>query len=112
MVRDMLAVWNADELTEVAELLTSELVANAVRHAMTAVDLDVSWDDPTLRVEVRDGSPDLPVIREVPGADGGYGLRIVGALARECGARRLDDDGKSVWFTVRRGDGLDQPSGV
>src|SRR2546421_9555497 len=72
-VRELLAVWNADELTEVAELVTSELVTNVVRHASTVVAVDVSWDDPTLRVEVRDGSSILPVMRDVPGAHGGYG---------------------------------------
>jgi anti-sigma regulatory factor (Ser/Thr protein kinase) len=109
-VRDLLKVWDAEELTEVAELVTSELVANVVRHAVTAVDVNVAWDDPILRIEVWDGSANLPAIRDTPGEEGGYGLRLLAALAREWGVHRVDD-GKAVWFTVERGDGFGQVSG-
>jgi hypothetical protein len=107
----MLTLWNADDLTEVAELLTAELVTNVVCHAVTAFDVELSWDEPTLRVEVRDGSTVLPAIGDMPSGEGGRGLRIVSALARQWGARRVGE-GKTVWFTVERRDAPGvQPSG-
>ena len=107
----MLALWNADDLTEVAELLTAELVTNVVCHAVTSADVELLWDEPTLRVEIRDGSPVLPAITDLPGDEHGRGLRIVSALARQWGTHRLSE-GKTVWFTVTRQDGPgDQPSG-
>ena len=107
----MLALWNADDLTEVAELLTGELITNVVCHAVTSADVALLWDEPTLRVEIRDGSPVLPAIRDLPSDEHGRGLRIVSALARQWGTRRLGP-GKTVWFTVtRQGGPGDQPSG-
>jgi hypothetical protein len=107
----MLALWDADDLTEVAELLTAELVTNVVCHGVTSADVALLWDEPTLRVEIRDGSPVLPAIRDLPTDEHGRGLRIVSALARQWGTRRLGA-GKTVWFTVTRHDGTgDQPSG-
>jgi anti-sigma regulatory factor (Ser/Thr protein kinase) len=110
-VREMLALWNADDLTEVAELLTAELVTNVVCHAVTSADVALLWDEPTLRVEIRDGSAILPAITDLPKDEHGRGLHIVSALARQWGTRRLGE-GKTVWFTVTRQDGpSDQPSG-
>lgn len=101
-VHDLLVLWNADELCDVAELLTTELVANVARHAVTSVDVTVLWDDPMLRVEVHDESSNLPALVDEPGEDGGYGLRLISALAREWGVTRTDR-GKAVWFQVDRG---------
>jgi anti-sigma regulatory factor (Ser/Thr protein kinase) len=109
-LRELLQLWNADELCEVAELLTTELVVNVVRHAVTTVDVNVLWDDPTLRVEVYDGSPTLPALVDEPGEAGGYGLRLIATLAREWGVKRTEG-GKVVWFRVERGDGMDHPPG-
>jgi len=97
----MLEVWHADELAETAELLTTELVTNVVRHAVGGVGVELEWHDPTLRVEVRDGSSILPAVQEFPGAHGGYGLRLVEALVRDWGVSATDD-GKAVWFTLER----------
>jgi anti-sigma regulatory factor (Ser/Thr protein kinase) len=109
-VHELLLLWNADELCDVAELLTTELVANVARHAVTSVDVNVLWDDPTLRVEVHDASSDLPALVDEPGEDGGYGLRLISALAREWGVTRTDG-GKAVWFRVDRGDSVIQAPG-
>ena len=107
----MLTLWDADDLTEVAELLTAELVTNVVSHAVTAADVALLWDERTLRVEIRDGSRVLPAIRGQAADEHGRGLRIVSALAGQWGTRRLGA-GKTVWFTVTRQDGPgDQPSG-
>jgi anti-sigma regulatory factor (Ser/Thr protein kinase) len=97
----MLEVWDADDLADTAELLTTELVTNVVRHAVGGIGVGLEWDDPTLRVEVRDGSSSLPAVQELPGAHGGYGLRLVAGLVREWGVSATDD-GKAVWFTLER----------
>src|SRR3954467_6287562 len=68
IVRDFLARQDADQLAEVSDLLTSELVSNVVRHAQSTVQLEMHWDDDTLRVEVRDGSSILPAVVDLAGA--------------------------------------------
>src|SRR6266480_7995192 len=75
LIRAVLAAWDCDDPDEVAVLLTSEVVANAVRHAATACAVRVNLEGDLLRVEVADGSPALPRPRR-PGPDdpGGWGL--------------------------------------
>ena len=101
-VREMLEVWQADDLADTAELLTTELVTNVVRHAVGGIGVELEWTESTLRVEVSDGSSILPAMREFPGADGGYGLRLVEALVSEWGVDATTE-GKAVWFTLARG---------
>lgn len=103
LLRAFLTRLGADDLIFVAEVLLSELVSNVVRHAHSQIDVDLSWDDETLRVEVRDGSSIIPAVAELADADGGFGLRIVEALAHDWGIRQLEH-GKAVWCTIRRAD--------
>lgn len=102
-MRERLEEWNATDLAETAEILISELVSNVVRHANSTIDLDASYDDGTLRIEVRDGSSIVPAIKDLANAEGGFGLRIVEAVADEWGVTQLAN-GKAVWFTVSRHD--------
>ena len=102
LVREFLADQGADDLSPAGELLVTELVSNVVRHARTSVELDLEWADDTLRLEVRDGSSILPAVVELANQDGGYGLRLVEALARDWGVRPLES-GKAIWCTVTRG---------
>jgi len=99
LVRRMLRLWEADGESEIAELLTSELVTNAVRHAASEIMLRVEVDDLRVRVEVTDTSAAMPRIRETPDV-GGYGLRIVDELATRWGVESIPDDGKTVWFEL------------
>src|SRR5262245_3841163 len=85
VLREVLEVWEADDLAEVAELLTSELVSNVVMHALTEVDMEVSWDEEVLRVEVRDGSDADVTLDHDARDEGGRGLWIIAGLAREWG---------------------------
>jgi anti-sigma regulatory factor (Ser/Thr protein kinase) len=93
--------FHAEDLRAVAVLLTSELVTNVVQHAATPIDVAVSWEEPTLRVEVADGSSILPAIADTVAGAGGRGLLIVSRLARHWGVSQRRD-GKAVWFTVDR----------
>ena len=103
-----------DELRSVAELLTSELVTNALRHpprdeADHGVDIKVNVHrtDQALRVEVYDhDSRPLPRV-EPPDAprEGGMGLYLVDELAAAWGADLVPSGaGKVVWFEVRAPD--------
>jgi anti-sigma regulatory factor (Ser/Thr protein kinase) len=109
LVREFLARNAAADLAEAGELLTTELVSNVVRHAHSPMQVDVAWDDTTLRVEVRDGSSIIPALAELADADGGFGLRIIELLALDWGVRQLDH-GKAVWFTITRSEAVPQPT--
>ena len=91
---------------DVAALLVSELVGNAVRHGAAAegsgdVVLRVRACDGGLRVEVDDASEHLPPRTADPGpaAESGRGLLLVDQLAARWGAQPIPG-GKRVWFEV------------
>lgn len=87
----------ADDLT----LLVSELASNAVRHARSPFTVTVGCDAATVRVEVVDESPLVPVPQQPPvEAVTGRGLMIVEALSDRWGVEPTDG-GKAVWFEVR-----------
>jgi anti-sigma regulatory factor (Ser/Thr protein kinase) len=100
-LREFLDACDADDLAPTAELLTTELVTNVVRHAVTPLTVDLAWNDPTLRVEVRDGSSIVPAVSELPAVNAGYGLHLVRNLARDWGVN-TSDDGKAVWILLDR----------
>ena len=89
-----------EETVEIAMLLTSELTGNAVLHGRGEVSLTLSTSADTLRVEVRDGSPSLPRLRQPELYDAsGRGLHIVDALATRWGTEP-DAETKAVWFEL------------
>ena len=116
-VVEHLVRWELDTVTDIALLLTSELVANAVVHARSApaVSLAVGWGSLEAGVSDRD-----PRLGRTPGAvppavagrvargshhpdrdmaDSGRGLSLLDALADEWGTARLSR-GKQVWFRL------------
>lgn len=104
-VRRALSAANHPALVEVALLLTSELVTNAVVHCRSEVELIVEPTPLGVRVAVHDRDVEhLPVLRERGGCEeGGRGIFLVAALAGRWGAEPVTS-GKWVWFEV---DGLD-----
>lgn len=83
------------------QLCTSELAANAVRHASSPFRVEVRLDDTTLRVSVHDDSPQTPTRLDVaPTSPGGRGLAIVDAVAGGWGWTADPGLGKDVWFEV------------
>ena len=89
-------------LVEDAVLLVDELVANALLHAGTPIDVTLRHEAGCVRIEVADRTNVLPCPR-VPDADatGGRGLQLVDRLAD--GGWGVDPSGlgKSVWFALR-----------
>ena len=89
----------------VLELLTTEVVANAVLHGRGPVCIDLTCESGCVRVVVADASPHLPVVRHVgTGATGGRGMALVDALADRWGSSSTPGRGKSVWFELGAGD--------
>ncbi|MGH9094236.1 MAG: ATP-binding protein [Acidimicrobiales bacterium] len=85
-----------------AVLLVSELATNAVVHAHTDYQVDVTRTDGVVRVAVTDGNPTAPEAVEPPvshDAPGGRGLWLVVRLARRWGYE-LDGASKTVWFEL------------
>ncbi|MBT3152169.1 ATP-binding protein [Streptomyces sp. CHD11] len=100
-VRELLAHWGTPERSAVAELLTSELVTNALVHTDDGAVLTAVVGPAGLRVEVRDFVARVPRPRAPGAAEGtnGRGLVLVESLADEWGVR-THDVGKSVWFQL------------
>lgn len=91
--------WGLDEVPA-AELVASELVANAVLHGWGPIGLRLEDTGEGLRIEVSDHNPAPPVaVTGLPGRVGGYGVRILERLG-EWGWRPTPQ-GKTVWARVR-----------
>ena len=105
-IRQALAAWGMGHLSDDAELLASELVANAAEHGTDrSIGLAVRrhaepGEQPGITCEVTDTSPAMPH-RTAPGPDAerGRGLAIVEALAQTSGVR-ASQAGKTSWFTL------------
>ncbi|MER6093532.1 SpoIIE family protein phosphatase [Streptomyces bluensis] len=93
---DQLARWGLDDLTFTTELVVSELVTNAIRHAEAPIRLRLIQDQ-CLICEVSDGSNSAPHPRRARTFDeGGRGLMLVGQVADRWGTRQTPT-GKIVW---------------
>jgi anti-sigma regulatory factor (Ser/Thr protein kinase) len=98
-IQAALAVVPSDT-NEVAQLLVSELVTNAVLHAGTSIVVEVRVDGERVRVAVQDLSTTFPQPRvAADDATRGRGLQLVDALSSSWGWE-LTAGGKSVWFEL------------
>ncbi|MGW0390716.1 ATP-binding protein [Streptomyces sp. NPDC003042] len=98
-LRKVLAEWGLTELEGDALLVTSELVTNAVRHAVGPRDREIETRFVRLvrgvRVEVHDACEARPVVRAPD--EGGRGLSLVDALADRWDVGERSGPGKRVW---------------
>jgi anti-sigma regulatory factor (Ser/Thr protein kinase) len=108
LVREALAEVEHTTDCDTAELLTAELVANAVEHTAGRgpIELVVELLPTGCQVEVHDPDPappghlTRPVIEEPdPWQEGGRGLLLIRALSSSCG-HRPTSSGKAVWFRL------------
>ncbi|MEV5394950.1 ATP-binding protein [Streptomyces cellulosae] len=99
-VREQLRRWELDGVTDLAELLVSELVTNALRHATGPVGVCLSrpaGPDGVLLLEVSDPVPEPPRTRDVRLDDeSGRGLQLLARSSRRWG-HRTGPHGKTVW---------------
>ncbi len=105
-VESVLEDTDLDHLSYTATMLVSELVANAILHTGTPLAVVVVVRD-RVRVEVHDGSRQLPVRKHYSNMSGtGRGLMLVERMAAGWGSDPTAD-GKMVWFEL---DGQPEPS--
>ncbi|MGW0412085.1 SpoIIE family protein phosphatase [Streptomyces collinus] len=93
---EQLGLWGLDEAVFTTELIVSELVTNAVRHADGPIRLRLILDR-NLVCEVSDASNTSPRLRRARSSDeGGRGLFLVAQLAQRWGTR-YTSRGKTIW---------------
>ncbi|WKU48454.1 SpoIIE family protein phosphatase [Streptomyces sp. VNUA116] len=94
---EQLAAWGLEELGFTTELVVSELVTNAVRHAYAPIRLRLIRERSSLICEVSDASSTSPRMRRARVTDeGGRGLLLVAQLTERWGTR-FTADGKTIW---------------
>ncbi|GHI02562.1 hypothetical protein AQI88_14510 [Streptomyces cellostaticus] len=100
-LRELLRHWGKPGRSDIAELLTSELVTNALVHTDDDAVLTAVVSPHGLRVEVRDFVARRPRPCAPDTGDGthGRGLVLVQSLADAWGVRP-HGVGKSVWFEL------------
>lgn len=108
LVRTALAELKHGADSDTAELLTAELVANAVEHTAgdAPIELVVELLPSGCQVEVHDPDPAPPgnLTRPVetepdPWQEHGRGLLLIRTLSSSCG-HRPTESGKAVWFRL------------
>jgi anti-sigma regulatory factor (Ser/Thr protein kinase) len=100
-VRAAICAWDVSVDGDLAVLLTSELVTNAVAHEPgETITLVITSSPDRLRVDVHDSSLALPVLQDAAGdAETGRGLMLIASLSAEWGFFRTPG-GKAVYFTL------------
>ncbi|WP_327277955.1 SpoIIE family protein phosphatase [Streptomyces sp. NBC_01224] len=92
----LLRSWGLEELQMTTELIVSELVTNALRHATGPIRLRLLRQS-VLICEVSDASSTSPRLRHARTTDeGGRGLFLVAQLTRRWGTR-YTPEGKIIW---------------
>ncbi|MFD8388800.1 SpoIIE family protein phosphatase [Streptomyces sp. NPDC059680] len=92
-----LSEWGLEELAFTTELVVSELVTNAIRHADGPVRLRLIRERAAVICEVSDGSATAPHLRHPRATDeGGRGLLLVSQFSQRWGTR-FAPGGKIIW---------------
>jgi len=103
--RHLFEAGHGQRVRDVVELLTSELITNAVHYGGGPVRLGMSLVPSEVaervRVEVADAAATrLPILREDnPNAENGRGIALVASLSTTWGVEPRDSE-KIVWFEV------------
>jgi anti-sigma regulatory factor (Ser/Thr protein kinase) len=109
--RSALRAWGMAALTDLAELVVSELVTNALRHGIPSarqilhdhpIRLRLLAQRPFVMCMVTDPGADIPVLRDPgPASECGRGLTVVESCCVRWGWHLLDEGGKVVWALLR-----------
>jgi len=99
ILRASLTHWQLPTVVDTAELLMTELVTNALRHADgPTIRVRVYRQGRLLKIEVNDGCPRGPKARPAgPLAEHGRGLALVEALSHSWG---VSSDSTTTWCTL------------
>nr|WP_239146478.1 ATP-binding protein [Streptomyces sp. SID10815] len=92
----------SQDTVETLELLTGEVIANAVTHTGKGCRVTVSWDGARVRLEAEDEKAG-PLAETVPAGteeESGRGLWLVDCLALAWGCHPSAMGGKTVWFEI------------
>jgi anti-sigma regulatory factor (Ser/Thr protein kinase) len=105
-VRDALHFHGLGEYADDAEIITSELVTNAIDHVYgesigtIGITLTCAQNLEAVTVMVSDSSPQAPALREASsGSERGRGLQIVAALSAHWGWRP-EGGGKAIFAVL------------
>ena len=100
-VRAVIGAWRVPVDPDIAVLLTSDLVTNAITHGDgKTLTLAIRCSCGHLRIDVYDMSRSLPMAVDEPAIkETGHGLVLVAALSTEWGSF-LTPAGKVVYFTL------------
>ncbi|MFD5384886.1 ATP-binding protein [Streptomyces sp. NPDC127074] len=103
-LRKALAGWGLIAIEEVALLVLSELITNAVRHARVPgrqIETRYLHQGDKVRIEVHDAADQLPKLRTpTPESVRGRGLVLVETLADQWGVTPRAAVGKAVWAVL------------
>ena len=80
-----------------AQLLVTELVTNAARHAQSAVDVTIAGEHGRVRIEARDDSSAIPTAPRGETETRHRGLQLIEDLSEGWGVDVRGDEGKIVW---------------
>jgi anti-sigma regulatory factor (Ser/Thr protein kinase) len=106
-VRAIAGEWGLEELADIAELLASEMVTNAVHASerlrtseLPVIRLGVISDRISIVIRVWDSNKEMPMLRDAaPDDESGRGLEIIDTLAVDWDAYR-QGNGKVVWALI------------
>ncbi len=100
-VRATIDAWEVPVDSDLAVLLTSELVTNAIRHEPgETIKLVVTCTFDKLRVDVHDTSCSVPALVDAPAdAETGRGLMLIASQSTHWGFYRTRS-GKAVYFAL------------
>jgi DNA-binding NarL/FixJ family response regulator len=97
-VRKILTEWGLVPLLDDAQLVVSELAANAITHAASDYRVRLSSSSHSLRIEVRDGGSGTPEPQpQSMTNEHGRGLLMVASIAASWGIERSEGRRKLVW---------------
>jgi anti-sigma regulatory factor (Ser/Thr protein kinase) len=100
LVTAQCVAWGLRGLCDDIALVVTELVANAVRHAGTDIEISITHITRGVRLEVKDGSRrPLRQRTALTSDEGGRGLLLVDALSNRYGVVG-EPDGKRVWVEM------------
>lgn len=91
-----------EDVEDALQLLTSELVTNAVIHARTALEVGVAVSSSAVLITVHDLDLKMPLQEPYAEREGGWGLGLVAAMAHSWSTFRHAEGGKTMWFRLQR----------